>query len=75
MRRTSLVLLLASAVVWFLFPGMAPTARAQEGPQPPPPFEQVYQMPAVYDVPGMDKSRSAATSFTKPSTRKQGKPI
>ena len=55
MRRTSLVLLLASAVVWFLFLGMAPTARAQDGPQPPPPFEQVYQMPAVYDVPGMDK--------------------
>jgi acetyl esterase/lipase len=55
MRRTSLVFLLASAVVWFLFPGIAPTACAQAGPEPPPPFEQVYQMPAVYDVPGMDK--------------------
>ena len=55
MRRTSLVLLVALAVIWFSFLGIAPTARAQEGPQAPPPFEQVYQMPAVYDVPGMDK--------------------
>jgi acetyl esterase/lipase len=55
MRRTSLVLRLASAAIWFLFLGIVPSARAQEGPQPPPPFEQVYQMPAVYDVPGMDK--------------------
>ncbi len=55
MRGTSLVLLATSAAIWFLLLGIAPTACAQEGPQPPPPFEQVYQMPAVYDVPGMDK--------------------
>jgi len=55
MRRTSLVLLIASSAIWFLLLGIAPTTRAQEGPQPPPPFEQVYQMAVVYDVPGMDK--------------------
>jgi acetyl esterase/lipase len=55
MRRTSLVLPLASAAIWFLFLGIVPSARAQKGPQPPPPFEQIYQMPAVYDVPGMDR--------------------
>ena len=31
-------------------------ARGQQAPQPapPPPFEQLYKMPAVYSVPGMD---------------------
>jgi acetyl esterase/lipase len=53
MRRTSLAL--ATATIQFVFSGIAPGARAQEGPQPPPPFEQVYQMPTVYQVPGMDK--------------------
>ena len=55
MRRTSLVRLAATAVIQFLLLGIAPEARAQEGPQPPPPFEQVYQMPVVYEVPGMEK--------------------
>jgi acetyl esterase/lipase len=55
MLRTSLVRLAATAVIQFLLLGIAPKVRAQEGPQPPPPFEQVYQMPAVYAVPGMDK--------------------
>ena len=55
MRRTSLVLLFIAAVIEFLSLGIAPIARAQEGPQQPPPFDQIYQMPAVYSVPGMDK--------------------
>jgi acetyl esterase/lipase len=55
MRRTSLVRLAATTVMQFLLLGIAPEARAQEGPQPPPPFEQVYQMPVVYEAPGMDK--------------------
>ena len=55
MRRTSLVRLAATAVIQFLVLGIAPETRAQEGPQPPPPFEQVYQMPVVYEVPGMEK--------------------
>jgi acetyl esterase/lipase len=55
MRRTSFVHLAATAVMQFLLLGIAPEMRAQEGPQPPPPFEQVYQMPVVYEVPGMDK--------------------
>src|SRR5712664_4954027 len=53
MRRTSLAL--ATATIQFVLSGTAPKLRAQEGPQPPPPFEQVYQMPTVYQVPGMDK--------------------
>lgn len=55
MRRTFLALLVDLAVLEFLLLSIVPAARAQEGPQPPPPFEQVYQMPAVYEVPGMDK--------------------
>ncbi len=55
MRRTTFVLAVASAVFECLLLGIAPTARAQEGPQPPPPFEQVYQMPVVYSVAGMVK--------------------
>jgi acetyl esterase/lipase len=57
MRRTSLVLPVFLAVNMFSLLGTVPEARAQEGPKPPPPFEQVYQMPVVYDVPGMDKVR------------------
>jgi acetyl esterase/lipase len=30
-------------------------AMAQEPSQPPPPIEQLYRMPAVYSVPGMEK--------------------
>jgi acetyl esterase/lipase len=36
--------------------GVALLASAQQGPQPPP-FEQVYRMPAVYSLPGMDKAK------------------
>src|SRR5882762_3167497 len=55
MRRTTLVQLILALIIGCLSLGIASEARAQEGPQPPPPFEQVYQMPVVYEVPGMDK--------------------
>lgn len=57
MCRTTLVLVAAPAVFECLLLGIAPAARAQEGPQPPPPIEQVFQMPGVYSVTGMDKTQ------------------
>src|SRR5713226_6594945 len=55
MYRTVLVLAVAPAVFQPLLLAIAPAGVAQEGPQPPPPVEQVYQMPVVYSVAGMDK--------------------
>ncbi len=55
MYRTVLVLAVAPAVFQPLLLTIAPAGVAQEGPQPPPPVEQVYQMPVVYSVAGMDK--------------------
>src|SRR5216684_6541842 len=55
MRRTTLVQLILALVIGCLSLGITPEVRAQEGPQPPPPVEQVYQMPVVYSVAGMDK--------------------
>lgn len=55
MRRTTLVQLILALIIGCLSLGIASEARAQEGPQPPPPFEQVYQMPVVYSVAGMDR--------------------
>ena len=64
MRGTTLVLIFTPALFECLLLGITPAARAQEGPQPPPPIEQVYQMPLVYSMAGMDKVQVRRDSFT-----------
>ena len=54
MRRYSIALIFVFVVTLSSVSGI-PDAFAQEGPLTPPPFEQVYQMSAVYTVPGMNK--------------------
>jgi hypothetical protein len=55
MLRNSMALIVVISASTFFLAGVPPIAVAQEGPQAPPPFEQIYQMPVFYAVPGMDK--------------------
>jgi acetyl esterase/lipase len=50
---TALKIMVVAGVISLL--GDLPTALAQQGPQPPPPFKEMYRMPVVYSVPDMNK--------------------
>lgn len=72
-RDSHIALTVSVAGIAFSLIGIVPSAFAQEGPQPPPPFEQVYRMPAVFDVSGMDKTQARTDIVYKSVETPKGK--
>ena len=52
---------------------IVPAVTSAQQPSPPPPIEQLYKMPAVYSVPGMDKAQVRRDIVYKSAEAEKGK--